>query len=339
MALVIWRGGTFVLSSRLSVGELVSFLFYVGLLYEPIAQLQGLNQILQAARAAGERILDIIDAAPENGGPHNKRFSIVPVKGEVSFSDVCFSYDSDRTALRNISLHAKPGEMIALVGPTGSGKSSLVNLLPRFYDADSGSITIDGVDIRGLNLSALRSQIAVVTQETFLFYGTVRENLLYGKLDATEHEMVQAAIAANCHVFIERLPEGYDTLLGERAVQLSVGEKQRLSIARALLKNAPILILDEATSSVDNATERAIQGAFLRLMKNRTSFVIAHRLSTIQRADNILVLRDGEIVERGTHRALLARGGLYSALIHVSPADGPAIDTVEGKGCSAAGNA
>ncbi len=219
--------------------------------------------------------------------------------------------------LKGISLTVSPGEMVALVGPTGAGKSTLVNLLPAFYEATSGRITIDGQDIREVGLEPLRSCISVVSQEPFLFNGTLRENILYGRLDATEPELIAAAKAANCHDFIARLSEGYDSRVGERGVKLSVGEKQRVSIARALLKNAPILILDEATASVDTQTERLIQEALERLMTGRTSFVIAHRLSTIRAANQILVLKAGEILERGSHETLLAAGGLYARLAQI----------------------
>ncbi len=316
MGLVLWVGGRQAIDGRMTVGELVGFLFYLGLFYEPIGRLHGLNQMLQAARAAGERVFDILDAPVERPtGPRGELKR--PVRGEIRFEDVGFSYHADRPVLRHISLRAAPGEMIALVGPTGSGKSTLVNLLPAFYEASSGRILIDGQDLAGIGLESLRAQISVVSQEPFLFNGTIRENILYGRLEASEDELLAASRAANCHEFITRLPEGYDSRVGERGVKLSVGEKQRVSIARALLKNAPILILDEATASVDTATERLIQEALERLMANRTSFVIAHRLSTITKADQILVMKGGQIIERGTHDELLVLQGLYSRLAHI----------------------
>jgi ATP-binding cassette subfamily B protein/subfamily B ATP-binding cassette protein MsbA len=219
--------------------------------------------------------------------------------------------------LKNISLHAKRGEMIALVGPTGAGKSTLVNLLPAFYEISSGRVTIDGQSVADTSLASLRQHIAIVSQEPFLFNGTIRENIQYGKLDATEDELIASAKAANCHDFITALPEGYDARVGERGVKLSVGEKQRVSVARALLADAPLLILDEATASVDTATERLIQEALEHLMEGRTSFVIAHRLSTIRKADQILVLKNGEIIERGTHETLVKQNGLYAKLARI----------------------
>jgi ATP-binding cassette subfamily B protein len=343
VGLVLWFGGAQVIHGKMEVGQLVAFMFYAGMFfYEPIGRLHGLNQMLQSARAAAARVFDILDTTEERSDRRGKL--TVPVRGEVVYEDVTFSYAreerrspdrldgtdtiqradqeigapiAERRVLSNISLHARPGEMIALVGPTGAGKSTLVNLLPAFYEATSGKIRIDGQDISGISLESLRQHVSVVSQEAFLFNGTVRENILYGRLDATGDELVAAARAANCHDFITRLPDGYDSRVGERGVKLSVGEKQRVSIARALLKNAPILILDEATASVDTATEKLIQEALERLMANRTSFVIAHRLSTIRGANQILVIRHGEIVERGTHDELLALNGLYARLARI----------------------
>jgi len=316
--LVLWVGGRQVLADKMTLGQLVGFTIYLGLFYEPVTRLHGLNQMVQAARAAGERVFDILDAPVERANGMRRQALREPVAGEVRYESVSFGYQADRTVLRNVSLHARPGEMIALAGPTAAGKSTLVNLLPAFYEATSGQITIDGQDITGITLESLRKHISVVSQEAFLFNGTIHENILYGRLDATAEELVAASKAANCHEFIERLPDGYDSRVGERGVKLSVGEKQRVSIARALLKNTPILILDEATASVDTATEKLIQEALERLMANRTSFVIAHRLSTIRKADQILVMRQGQIVERGTHEDLVALdGGLYSRLARI----------------------
>ncbi len=313
MVLVLWFGGPMVMKGTMTLGELVGFIFYLTLFYQPIGRLDGLNQMLQSARAASDRVFDILDAADEQQQGRTAQLK-TPVRGEVRYDGVSFSYNGNGRTLNNITLHARPGEMIALVGPTGSGKSTLVNLLPAFHEAASGHIFIDSQDIAAVSLESLRCHISVVSQEAFLFNGTVRENILYGRLDATEGEMVAASRAANCHEFIVSLPEGYDAHVGERGVKLSVGEKQRISIARALLKDAPILILDEATASVDTVTERLIQEALSRLMANRTSFVIAHRLNTIRNADQILVMHCGEIVERGTHEELLNLSGVYARL-------------------------
>lgn len=315
IVLVLWWGGRQVMHGSMTVGQLVEFVFYLGLLYEPVGRLHGLNQMLQSARAAGERVFDILDTPPERSEGRTRH--LPRVRGHVRYEHVYFRYGNDRTILKDICLEARPGEMIALVGPTGAGKSTLVNLLPAFYEPSEGRITVDGEDISTVSLASLRQNIGIVSQEPFLFNGTIRENILYGKPDATNDELLHAARAANCHEFIERLPQKYDSLVGERGVKLSVGEKQRISIARALLKNAPILILDEATASVDTATEKLIQEALARLLEGRTSFVIAHRLSTIIHASQILVLRNGEIVERGRHEQLLELNGLYARLARI----------------------
>jgi ATP-binding cassette, subfamily B, bacterial len=310
-AAVLVTGGRQVVAGEISLGQLVEFVGYLGLLYEPIGRLHSLNQMLAGARAAGERVFDVLDATGEPKSPGSER---VRARGEIVFEDVVADYGAGRRALHGVSFHVAPGKMVALVGATGSGKSTIANLLPRFYERTGGRILLDGRDLTEWPLDVLRDQFALVSQEPFLFNGTIGENILYGRLDASRREMEAAAGAANCDEFVRRLPDGFDTQVGERGVRLSVGQKQRITIARALLKDAPILILDEATASVDTATERWIQEAFERLLAGRTALVIAHRLSTILNADEILVLADGRIAERGVHADLVAAGGIYSRL-------------------------
>ncbi len=310
--LVLLFGGRAVLDGSLTQGEFFGFLFIMPFFYEPVGRLHQLNQILQAGRAAADRVFDIMDAEPEDNADSGEPLRLT--KGHVVFDDVRFTYSGKHATLQGVSLEALPGQVVALVGPTGAGKSTIINLLTRFYEYEGGSITIDGQSIREVGKPALRTAIGYVTQESFMFNGTVRDNLLIAKRDAAEEELWRVLDAANARDFVARLPEKLDTQVGERGVRLSVGEKQRISIARALLKNPPILLLDEATASVDTETERLIQQALERLMVDRTSFVIAHRLSTVRHADRIYVLNLGRVVEQGTHAELLALGGLYAEL-------------------------
>lgn len=315
--LVIGYGSYQALNGSLLIGTLVAFVMAVRLLYEPIDRLHQLNQLFQSGRAASERVFEIMDAGIEPG--HLERRERQPaIRGEVTFENVGFGYSEEAATLHAVTFAAKAGQEIALVGPTGAGKSSVVGLLTRFYEYDAGRILIDGRELRDYPLEQLRESIAMVTQESFIFNGTTAENLRVGKPAATEAEMWEALAAANAEEFVRRLPDGLHTQVGEKGIRLSVGERQRLSIARALLKNPPILILDEATASVDNTTERLIQEALDRLLAHRTSFVIAHRLSTIIKADQILVFDRGRIVERGRHAELLAANGLYAKLCQQS---------------------
>jgi ATP-binding cassette subfamily B protein len=313
LLLVIASGGYFVYSGRISVGELVAFLFYVKIFVEPIVRLVRLNEQIQRALAGLERFYEFMDTRPDI---KDSPGAVSPgrVKGDVEFRDVTFSYNGDEAVLKDFNLKVEAGDTIALVGPSGVGKSTLCSLIPRFYDVKEGAILVDGRDIRELKLRELRENIGIVQQDVFLFTGTVRENIAYGKPDASEEEIMEAAKNANAHEFIMQLPNGYDTGVGEKGVKLSGGQKQRISIARVFLKNPPILILDEATSSLDNESERIIQESLERLSKNRTTFVIAHRLSTIQHAKEIIVMSEQGIEEKGNHVELLQRGGLYARL-------------------------
>ena len=278
----------------------------------PINEILNIFNTIQSALAGAERVFEVMDAKPESDNENAKDVSVL--KGRIVIKNMDFSYDKDKKILKNASIDVKEGQTVAIVGPTGAGKTTIINLLTKFYDIDSGEILIDGENIDNITRKSLRKNIAMVLQDTFLFSETVMENIRYGRLDATDDEVIKAAKLANIHHFIKQMPEGYDTLLSDGGSNLSQGQRQLLAIARAILSNSSILILDEATSSIDTRTEVAIQNAMLNLMKGRTTFVIAHRLSTIRNADQILVLNDGEIIERGTHEILLARNGFYANL-------------------------
>jgi len=312
---VIWFGGGYVLSGQMAADAFISFVVAMGMIYTPVKKLLNVYSLLQRSLGAAERVFEIIDETPEITDSPDA-VSIHRARGEVEFRDVSFSYNNE-PVLSNVSLSAKKGEVIALVGPSGAGKTTLVSLIPRFYDVGSGSIRIDGMDIRTLKGIDLLKQIALVDQETILFNDTIANNIKYGKTDATDEEVELAAKAAYAHDFISEMPEGYRTNIGDRGVRLSGGQKQRLCIARAILKNAPILILDEATSALDTESEQMVQQAINNLMSNRTTFVIAHRLSTILHADTIVVLDRGVVVERGSHHQLLETSGLYKKLYNM----------------------
>jgi subfamily B ATP-binding cassette protein MsbA len=320
MALIIWFGGMQVLQGNSTPGTFMSFLTALIMLYEPVKGVTRINATIQQGLAAAMRIFDLLDIEPDIREARNA-IDLKPFSESIALARVGFAYDPGQPVLRDLDLRVRKGEVLAVVGPSGGGKTTLANLIPRFYDVTEGTLCIDGVDIRRVSLRSLRRQLALVTQQTILFNDTVRSNIAYGSQDCTDEEIVEAARAAYALDFILALPQGFDTIIGESGARLSGGQQQRLSIARALLKDAPILILDEATSSLDAESEREVQRALENLMENRTTIVIAHRLSTIKNADRIIVLKEGRLVEEGTHSELLARGGEYSGLYRLQIAD------------------
>jgi len=302
-----------VIAGRLSEGGLTSFLFYLAFIAGSFGAFTGLYTQLQEALGAARRIFEILDTRPAIEDKPDA-FELGRVEGRISFEDVSFAYDERVDVLEHINMEIAPGEVLALVGPSGAGKSTFVSLIPRFYDPDHGRILVDGHDLRDVTQKSLREQIAIVPQDTILFGGTIRENILYGRLDASEDDLIAAARAANAHEFITELPDGYETIVGERGIKLSGGQRQRVAIARAILADPRILLLDEATSSLDSESEGLVQEALERLMQGRTTIIIAHRLSTVQVADRIAVLDRGRLVELGSHSELLGSDGLYAKL-------------------------
>lgn len=316
MAMIIWFGGTQVLQGNSTPGSFMSFLTALIMLYEPVKGVSKINTTIQQGLAASTRIFTLLDLQPDIREVA-EAVVLKPFKSSIIFADVSFHYENNETVIKHLNLHVNRGEVLAVVGPSGSGKTTLANLLPRFYEVSQGAVRIDDVDIRQATFASLRSQMALVTQQTILFNDTVRNNIAYGRPDCPEEKIIEAARSAFALDFIMELPQGFDTIIGESGARLSGGQQQRISIARALLKNAPILILDEATSALDTESEREVQKALENLMQNRTTIVIAHRLSTIQNADRIIVLKDGQLVEEGTHGELLALRGEYSGLYHL----------------------
>ena len=313
--IIIWYGGRLVISGALTIGELVAFTTYLSQLISPVRRLGVIIPALAMASAAGERVFTILDAKSEVVDAPDA-YELPPIRGDVRFEDVSFSYFRGRKLLDALNFEARTGEVVALLGATGSGKSTIMNLIPRFYDVTGGRVIVDGVDIRDVTQKSLRDQIGIVLQETVLFAASVRENIAFGLDDVSDAQVIEAAKAAQAHDFIIKMPEGYATKVGERGVNLSGGQKQRIAIARALLKNPRILLLDDATSSVDTETERLIQIALERLMQGRTSFIIAQRLSTVRMADKVLVLQNGRVAAAGTHDELLRQSGLYAEIYY-----------------------
>jgi ABC-type multidrug transport system fused ATPase/permease subunit len=311
--IVLGVGANLISRDLFTIGALTAFSMYVSHFYQPIGDFIRTFDSIQRALASGERIFEVLDSVPEVMDPKNPAI-FDNIRGEVEFRDVSFQYATGAEVLHHVSVTTRPGEVVALVGQSGAGKTSFVNLIPRFYDTTAGAVCIDGVDVRDAMQSDVRKHIAIVLQESFLFNGTVKENLRFGRLEASDEELEAAAVAANAHEFIEKLADGYDTEIGERGIKLSGGQKQRLAIARAILANPRILILDEATSSVDSTSEHLIHQALEHLMIGRTTFIIAHRLSTVRSADQILVLHDGNIVERGKHDELITQDGVYAEM-------------------------
>jgi len=310
---IVVVGAIFAATGRITVGDVQAFIQYARQFSQPLTQLSNISNIIQSTLASAERVFELLDEEEELESASSTKTIDFP-KGAVRFDSVYFSYKQEEELIKNLSLSIKSGQKVAIVGPTGAGKTTLVNLLMRFYEVDSGTISIDGVNIQEMDRGHLRSMFGMVLQETWLFKGSIRDNIAYGKEGAKEEEIVQAAVLANADHFIRTLPNGYDTIINEEGTNISQGQKQLLTIARALLANPILLILDEATSSVDTRTETQIQGAMVELMKNRTSFVIAHRLSTIKDADLILVMKDGSVIEKGSHEELLAKKGFYAEL-------------------------
>ncbi len=341
--IVMAYGGMLAFSGALgpmnvAIGTLITFLAYVTMFFGPISEMTNFYNIVQSALAASERIFELIDTQPDIRDSEDAA-ELPPIKGEITFENVTFGYDPNFPVLRNVSFHVKPHETIALVGPTGAGKSTIIKIFSRFYDVRAGSVKIDGYDIRHIMQRSLRDQMGIVLQDTFLFAGTVMENIRYGKLDATDEEVMNAAKIIGAHDFIAQLPDGYNTKIGERGAGLSVGQKQLISFTRALLRNPAILILDEATSSIDPYTDLLIRKAMSVLLKDRTSIIIAHRLSTVRNAHRILVIDDGRVVEEGNHSELMKKGGLYSHLYEMqfkepetaSSSANSSIPTIKGK--------